>query len=307
MSVKIENIERPMGAGFAAISVRTLVDQIKQRYKEYTENAIEVSAMETKHGYLLWFTIPSRENKDYPGDVIYYDILFEFIPPNSAWKTHGYIRDWDVKVFSNNPRFCFAFQYAYNKNRALIDLPSKFYNKVALKTPAKKRNPMNLLGYDENLYHAIMYMDKHHLFDKEVLETLCLSSNLTMKEILSEVTTQDDKFKEVTDRDLRHRASTRHKNSKVWEQGSEKAKIKKQLLEESKNLSELRARNPMESKILKTQMLSNLRSRLSLSNITRSFRSNSLKSNLGSDLSTSKLKSSNGKSKTLRSSLNSSL
>lgn len=310
MSIKFDDILKPMGKGFSALSILTLENQLKQKYKEYTEATIEVSGMKNKDTYLLWFTVPSKENKEYPGDVIYYDILFEIIPPNSSWKLKEDVREYDVKVFNNNPRFMFTFDYVYNKHKALINLPGKFYNKYALKTYPKKRNPMLLLGLDENLYHCVMYMDKHHLFNKETLDTLCLSSNLSMKEILSELVTQDEKMNEVTDRDLRHRASTRHKNSKVWEQGSDKAKIKQQLLEESKNLQELRARNPTESKILQTQMLSNLRSRLSLSNLKTSGLkvANSMKSNLYSSLSKkpeknkSSLKSSLGKS-SLKSSL----
>lgn len=284
MSIKVENIMRPLGGkGFAAVSFKTLEDQMKMRYKEFVESTIEVSAMKNKDTYLLWFVIPSKENKEYPGDVIYYDVLLEFTPPNTAWKLRDNIREYDVRVFNNNPRFQFTFTYAYNKHKALINLPSKFYNKHAIKEAPKQRNPQLLLGLDENLYHSIMYMEKHHLFDKETLDTLCLSSTFTMKEIITEVSTQDAKMTEVTDRDLRHRASARHKNSKVWEQGSDKAKIKQQLLQESKNLAELRAKNPKESQILKTQMLANLRSRLSLSNIrkpsitTSSLNANNLK------------------------------
>ena len=311
MSIKIDNIENPMGIGSMAISVKTLKDQIKSKYKEFTESTIEVSAMKNKDTYILWFVIPSKENKEFPGDVIFYDILIELTPPGSSWKTKEYLREYDVRVFNNNPRFMFAFDYAYNKRHGLINLPSKFYNKYALKTPSKKRNPLNLLGLDEDLYHAVMYMDKHHLFDRDTLDTLCLSSNLTMKELLSEVVTQDEKMKEVTERDLRHRAGNRHKNSKVWEQGSDKAKIKQQLLEESKNLAELRARNPTESKLLKTQMLANLRSRLSLTNLrTKSAYSNSLQSNLKSSLNKNSEKKENKsslKSSLSKSSLHSSL
>jgi len=311
MSIKVENITDPMGRGFSAISLRTLKDQMKLKYKEFVESAIEVSAMKNKDTYILWFTIPSKENKDYIGDVIYYDILLEFTPPNSSWKLKENIREYDLRVFNNNPRFVFTFNYSFNKKKALINLPSKFYSKYSLKNYPRKRNPQLLLGLDENLYHSVMYMEKHHLFDKDTLDTLCLSSNLTMKEILSEVVIQDEKMKEVTDRDLRHRAGNRHKNSKVWEQGSEKAKIKQQLLEESKNLAELRARNPTESKILKTQMLANLRSRLSLSNLrTKTMFSNNLKSNLSSSLnrnSGKKEKKNTLKSSLVKSSLKSSL
>lgn len=66
MSIKFDDITRPFGKGFAAVSFRTLEDQLKQKYKEYTEATIEVSGMKNKDTYLLWFTVPSKENKEYP-------------------------------------------------------------------------------------------------------------------------------------------------------------------------------------------------------------------------------------------------
>ena len=304
MSAKIDDFMKPFGIGFSAVSVRLLTDQLKSDYKEHVERAAEVSAMKNKETYIVYFTIPSKENKQYPGDVIYYDIILEFTPPNSKWVTANTIRDYDVKVFNNNPRFVYTFNYAANKKHVLFNLPSKYYNRYSLRTPAKKRNPMNLLGIDANIYHAFMYMEKHHLYDKAVLDTLCLSSTLSMKDLLNEIATQDDKMKEVTDRDLRHRAANRHKNSKVWEQGSDKAKIKQQLLEESKNLSEMAAKNPRESQLLKTQMLANLRSRLSLTNMRFHNKPSLFSHNMKSDLN----KPSKGlRTKSLHSNLKSSL
>ena len=308
MSCKIDDLINPFGKYFTAVSVRSLIDKLKLDYKEHVEHDIEVSALKNKDTYVIYFTIPSKENKESPGDVIYYDVLLELTPPNSKWVTAPSCRDYDVKAFNNSPRFVYTFDYSFNKKKCLINLPNKFYSKYALKTPAKKRNPMNLLGIDANIYHAVMYMDKHHLFDKAILDTLCMSSNLTMKDLLTEIATQDSKMTEVTNRDLRRRAANRHKNSKVWEKGSNKAKIKDQLLQEAKNLKELSAKNPMESQILKTQMLSNLRSRLSLTNMRTSLDARISHTNdMKSSLSKPKNKGGILGTKSLRSNLKSSL
>lgn len=301
MSIKIDNLTNPFGAGSMAISVKLVTDNLKEKYKNFVESTIEVNAMKIKDNYFLYFQVPSKENKDYPDDVIFYDIVIELIPPNSAWKLHNNIRDYDVKVFSNNPKFMFTFTYIFNKRRALIDLPSKYYSKIALRTFPKKRNPMQLLGIDENLYHCILYMDKHKLFDRDILEALISTSNLDWKSLLEEITPQEEKMEEVSNRDLRHRALTRRKNSKVWESGSKKAQLKDELLQESKNLSKETPTGPEGSQLLKTKLLSNLRARLSLikgnepplkSNLQSNLRvnnrsslsTNSLKSNLKSSL-----------------------
>lgn len=302
MSVKINDISTPFGSGFAAISFRTLVEQLKEKYKNFVESTIEVSATKVKDTYYVYFNIPSKDNKKYPEDVVFYDVVFELTPPNSAWKTHENIRDYDVRVFNNNPRFMFTFNYAYNRRNALIKLPSNYYSKYSLKNAPKVRNPTLLLGIDENLYHAIMYMDKHRLFYRDVLDMLCDSSDMDYKSMVDELSTQDEKMKEVEDRDLRHRSLNRRKNSKVWNSGSEKQKIKNQLLEESRNLTNLRASNPEESKLLQTKLLTNLRSRLSLLNINKN-KTSSLYSSSMSNTSASSLGSSSLRSHGLKSSL----
>lgn len=294
MSVKIDELVKPFGSGFAAIHVSTLVEQLKEKYKNFVESTIEVSALKQKDTYFIYFNIPSKDNKKYPEDVVFYDIVLELNPPNSAWKMHENIRDWDIRVFNNCPRFMFTFNYAFNKRNGLIKFPSQYYSKYSLRNAPKVRNPTLLLGIDENLYHAIMYMDKHRLFYKDVLDTLCDSSEMDYKAMLDEISTQDEKMREVEDRDLRHRALNRRKNSKVWNSGSEKQKIKNQLLEESKNLTNLRASNPEESKLLQTKLLSNLRSRLSLLNVKNN--KTSLYSSTNSSLGSSSLRSNSLKS-----------
>lgn len=282
MNVKIDEIINPFGS---AISIRTLRDYLEEKYRNFVEGSIEVNACKEKNDYFIYFNIPSKENKKYPDDTVYYDIVIQLSPPNSAWKMHDNIRDWDVHVFNNSPRFMFTFTYAYNRRNALIKFPNYYYNKKALKDAPKKTNPRLLLGIDENLYHAIYYLDKHNLFDKAILDTLCDTSNLDWKSLVKEITTQEDKYLEVTNRDLRHRALTRRKNSKVWNSGDAKDKIKRQLLEESKNLSKETPNGPEGSALLKTQMLSNLKARLSLINGNNELKHINLSSNLGKDYS----------------------
>lgn len=277
MNVKINDLMNPFGS---AISIRTMRDYLEEKYRNFVEGAIEVNACKEKNDYFIYFNIPSKENKKYPDDTVFYDIVIQLSPPNSAWKTHDNIRDWDVRVYNNSPRFVFTFDYAFNKKNGLIKFPSHYYTKRALKEAPKKMNPQLLLGIDENLYHAIYYMDKHNLFDKAILDALCDTSELDWKSLVKEVTPQEDKYLEVTNRDLRHRALTRRKNSKVWNTGGAKDKIKRQLLEESKNLSKETPNGPEGSVLLKTQMLSNLRARLSLMNGNKQLKQNNLSSGL---------------------------
>ena len=236
MGVKLVEIIKPFGSGAAAISVRTLIDKLKMDYREL-EPDIDLEVMKIKTHYFMYFSLPSKANSKYPDDRIYYDIVFEFIPPNSAWeKESRSVHDWDIRVFSNMPNFMFTFTFAFNKRHALIELPKRYYSMKALKLPPKMKNPYLFLGIDEGLWLCEQYMEKHNLLDRAILDNLLSSSTLDWKLLLEELDTQEDKLQEANNRDLRHRASTKRKNSKLWKNGKAKEFIKNQLKEEEKAL-----------------------------------------------------------------------
>ena len=266
MSVKITDVMKPFGSGAAAISMRSLIEKLKLDYKQL-EGEIEVSCMMQKYDYIFYFNLPSKSNKKYPDDKVYYDIVLQFSPPGSAFRDHQSIHDWDLKVFSNMPNFMFTFTYAFKAKKGLIDFPTKYFSKKALKERPKMKNPYLFLGIDEGLYHCIMYMDRHHMFDRTNIEELVDSSDLDWKSLLDSITSQEEKLLEANNRDLRHRALTRRKNSKVWASGSNKNKIKQQLLEEYKNIREETASTPEGYKKKEETLKANMNARLSLSGL----------------------------------------
>lgn len=205
--VKITELVMPFGKGFAAVSVRKLIDDMAKRYSATIEPEINVMAFKEKKDYFIYARVPSRTNDKYGGvDKIFYDVVLQLIPPNGNMERNDTnIRNWDVKVFNNNPSFMFTFDFAFNNRRALINLPNGYYGRIALKQKPKVRNPMMLLGLDEDIWFTIMYCDKNHWFERDILDSICNSSSIDFKWIVKQITPQEEKLKEVQDRSLRQR------------------------------------------------------------------------------------------------------
>jgi len=266
MGVKLTEIIKPFGSGAAAISVRTLVEKLKLDYRDL-EADMDVEVMKIKTHYFMFFNLPSKANSKYPDDRVYYDILFEFIPPNSAWEKESHsVHDWDIRVFSNMPNFMFTFTYAFNKRHALVDLPKKYYSVKALKVPPKMKNPYLFLGIDEGLWICVQYMEKHNLLDRAILDNLLFSSTLTWKILLDEIDTQEDKLKEANDRDARHRALAKRKNSKLWKNGKAKDILKNQLKQEEHELRHETTPTKEGAETKQKLLQANMKAQLELSN-----------------------------------------
>lgn len=269
MGVKLTEITKPFGSGAAAISVKSLIEKLKIDYREL-ESDMDVEVMKIKSNYFMFFNLPSKANSKYPDDRIYYDIVFEFIPPNSAWeKESRSLFDWDIKVFSNMPNFMFTFTYAFNKRHALIDLPKKYYSLKALKVPPKMKNPYLFLGIDEGLWLCVQYMEKHNLLDRSIIDNLLFSSTLDWKTLLEELDSQEDKLQEANNRDLRHRAASKRKNSKLWKNGKAKEELKNQLKEEEHALRHETTPTKEGEEKKKRLLKANMKAQLELTNSSK--------------------------------------
>lgn len=224
--VKIEQIIKPFSSGFTAVSTKLLIEDLTRRYIA-TEHDITVKAFKENKDYFIHAMIPSKTNDKYGSDTIYYDAVIQLIPPNFGWQNNDNIRDWDVKVFCNNPSFMFNFTYVYHSKNALIKLPNGYYSKLALKHKPKVRNPLLLLGIDETLWFTVMYMDKHKLFDRSNIDNLCNSNiGYTTKDLIKILSTQENKLKEINDRGARHRSNENVKKEKEKLSKFEEEKLK---------------------------------------------------------------------------------
>lgn len=264
--VKIEQIIKPFSSGFTAVSTRLLIEDLTKRYMA-TEKDITVMAFKENRDYFIHASIPSKTNDKYGNDTIYYDAVLQLIPPNFGWQNHDNIRDWDVRVFCNNPSFMFNFTYVYYIKNALIKLPNGFYSKLALKQKPKVRNPLLLLGIDECLWFTVMYLDKHKLFVKSNIDNLCESNeNLNFKELVKTLVTQENKLKEINDRGARHKTNQLKEKEKEKLTKNEEERLKRE--EEKKTLEKGKNKDSsiFNTNKLRTRNIKDLSSNLNSSN-----------------------------------------
>ena len=108
--------------------------------------------------YIIYLKIPSESQKKF-----YYDVVIEFFGGD---KNKATLDDYNVRFYSNEPRFCFVFCYAYSQHDLFFkDLTSKM-SKEALTKSAVNTNPNNQIGYCKSIYFAYLIMQQRGLFDK---------------------------------------------------------------------------------------------------------------------------------------------
>lgn len=108
--------------------------------------------------YIIYLKIPSESQKKF-----YYDVVIEF---SGGDKNKASLDDYNVRFYSNEPRFCYVFCYAYAQHDLFFkDLTSKM-SKQALTKSAVNTNPNNQIGYCKSIYFAYLIMQQRGLFDK---------------------------------------------------------------------------------------------------------------------------------------------
>ena len=112
----------------------------------------------TQDRYIIYIKVPSETQKQF-----YYDVVIEF---SKGDKNKASLEDYNVRFYSNEPRFCFVFCYAYLQHDLFFkDLTSKM-SKQALTKSAENTNPSNQIGYCKSIYFAYLIMQQRGLFDK---------------------------------------------------------------------------------------------------------------------------------------------
>jgi hypothetical protein len=94
-------------------------------------------------------------------------------------------------------------------------MPSGYYNTRTVKEKAKMRNPLNLLGIDKAVWFTVFHLDLIKFFKRENIDAGC-EDNVTFKQILKDVKTQDKKFDEVEDRIHKHAHQEKKKSNEKF-------------------------------------------------------------------------------------------
>ena len=183
----------------------------RARWEEYrrTYNTFKTRYfIEDENSYYVHMLIPSNNR----GNT--YDVVIHFFTKSSIHATDYSLRNYDIEIFSNNPVFAFQFGYANHKAGIVIPFLAHKLSDIVLKTPAKKNNPSNAIGYDHSFYIAGMaLMDSARLLNKAYIKEV--ASPFDMKELIKEVRSLEDvmaEYQDNKDKDANKKAFNKDKS-----------------------------------------------------------------------------------------------
>jgi hypothetical protein len=189
-------ISNPGGKGASAIHNRLMYqetyskqwDELKLR-----ENGLVLYRLyKSDKDYYIHFKIPSGIDTGF-----YYDVVIRFFPGEDAGHVmmEKTLKNYNVQFYSNDPNFVFTFCYAYKSNGLFIKDLEPRMSKLALKQPAKIKNPRNEVGYVKTIYYAYLEMKRNDLFQKGRWENRASKYNKSVWN--TTVAHADDKIKDA--------------------------------------------------------------------------------------------------------------
>lgn len=160
-------IDNPLGKNNAVFSQRGMFKDL------YTGKFNTVFLREAgKIEYVLMYD----KKKDHyyihikiPSEVVprfYYDVVVMFFSESANASSSNTLKDYSIKVYSNDPSFCFTYLRVFLKNDMFIEELKSKAPKLALKEDPKVKNPHELIGYVKSLYFTYLFMKNKNLFTK---------------------------------------------------------------------------------------------------------------------------------------------
>ena len=141
--------------------------------------------------FTIFFKMPSEST-----DKLTYDVVIDFYTKDTVVEQSDSLKNYLIRVYTNDPNFVFTYAYVFNKNKLLIpELVSKL-GKDATTVKPKTTNPNKNMGYVKDLYFAYLFMQDHGLF-KKITWVNATKSNTFFRNRLNTVTTFERKFEEV--------------------------------------------------------------------------------------------------------------
>lgn len=173
-----EYISNPMGKNTAVMSARSMyMDKYSKQWDELKvrENGtIMYHLYKDKEDYYIHFKIPSEASKKLHYDTI---VRFFLLVDDKKPEMERTLSHYQVQFYSNDPSFVYTFAYAFKTKKLLIkDLYFKM-SQLALKEPAKIKNPKNEIGYVKTIFFAYLEMKHLGLFNKNKWEVIATKYN----------------------------------------------------------------------------------------------------------------------------------
>ena len=103
--------------------------------------------------YILYIKLPSESIEG-----LSYDVVLEFYTDDEVTKKASTLKDYYIRVFSNDPNFNYTYAHTFKKNNMIVpELLNKLDPKI--KEPPVKTNPNTVIGYAKSLYAIYLYYD----------------------------------------------------------------------------------------------------------------------------------------------------
>ena len=188
-------IDNPMGKKNAVFTQKDI-------YKsEYTKRFDAVYLREA--GKLQYVLYRDRRTDHFyahikiPSEVIpkfYYDVVIRFETKDNGLRASNSLKDYDVRFFSNDPRFVFTFEYVFHKNDMFIEELKPKASKRALREFPKEKNRFGIPGYVKSIYFAWLFMNRNNLFSKYIYDQVGQPYNL--RQLLDSIEDTDQKIED---------------------------------------------------------------------------------------------------------------
>ena len=189
-----EYIQNPMGKGNAVIPAMVR-EAVRKNYMTKFNNILlrengridyYLYKNEKDNTYYILIRIPSEQVSKF-----YYDVVIKFFADEKIKESGRNLEKYYVQFFSNDPAFVYNYAYVFNKNDLFIKELAPRMSKIALKTPAKEKNPDNINGYVKSIYFAYLFMKQRGLFVKSKFDA---GQPFNLKYIISEIEPADSKI-----------------------------------------------------------------------------------------------------------------
>ena len=140
--------------------------------KERMKRLDHLTFIENEASYYLYFQVPSESR----GNT--YDVVIHFYTSNESIVRESTLRNYNVRIFSNNPVFAFRFGHANFIQGLLIDFLADKLGRDILENRAEKYNPKDAIGFCHIFYFVGKFiLDHPRYFDKTFLQNGALKFN----------------------------------------------------------------------------------------------------------------------------------
>jgi hypothetical protein len=161
-----EYLKNPMGKTNAVMG-QFVREAMRNEYTAKFHNV-----MVRENGKVTYYVYKDSENNVWyihvkvPSENVrkfYYDVVFRFFADASIKDSGRDLRKWYVEFFSNDPAWVYTYCYAYSQNNLIIKDLSRLMDKTAMNTPAKEKNPQNLVNYSKIIYFGLLFLQERGL------------------------------------------------------------------------------------------------------------------------------------------------